>query len=323
MRTTVSGAIGAIAMAFALAAPAQAGRSTPQYTSLTVFGDSLVDAGNIFTLTGGRSPAASAGYFNGRWTNGYDWTDHLSLQLFGTPTEASLRGGTNFAYGGAQAGTKSGVPDLVEQLAEYDARRLSGLAVDPNGLYVLNFGGNDVFRAPDDATAAEAWLRESAATYANGIQQLNNAGVRNLLITGYPVRGDPLSLDAEGYLTEELAKLNLAADTTLFRFSYLDFFARVGTDPSSLGLPAQRTDITCRAAGAAAIAGGCEGIFSFDGTHPSAPVQYALYRDIERQFDLVAGDVPEPATWGMMIVGVGAVGGGLRRRRSAVRVRYA
>lgn len=33
--------------------------------------------------------------------------------------------------------------------------------------------------------------------------------------------------------------------------------------------------------------------------------------------------VPEPATWAMMIMGFGLVGGSMRARRSAVRVRYA
>ena len=33
--------------------------------------------------------------------------------------------------------------------------------------------------------------------------------------------------------------------------------------------------------------------------------------------------IPEPATWGLMIVGVGAVGGTLRRRRATVRVAFA
>lgn len=36
----------------------------------------------------------------------------------------------------------------------------------------------------------------------------------------------------------------------------------------------------------------------------------------------IAGVVPEPATWGLMILGVGAAGGAVRRRR-AVRVAYA
>ncbi|MBC9031812.1 PEP-CTERM sorting domain-containing protein [Sphingomonas sp. JC676] len=38
-----------------------------------------------------------------------------------------------------------------------------------------------------------------------------------------------------------------------------------------------------------------------------------------------AGAVPEPASWAMMMLGIGAVGGAMRRRRSAVTttVRYA
>lgn len=37
----------------------------------------------------------------------------------------------------------------------------------------------------------------------------------------------------------------------------------------------------------------------------------------------LAGVVPEPATWAMMIGGIGAAGGALRRRRANVSVRYA
>jgi hypothetical protein len=38
---------------------------------------------------------------------------------------------------------------------------------------------------------------------------------------------------------------------------------------------------------------------------------------------LGAGGVPEPATWAMMILGFGVVGGAMRRRRTTVRVAYA
>ena len=37
----------------------------------------------------------------------------------------------------------------------------------------------------------------------------------------------------------------------------------------------------------------------------------------------LAGGVPEPATWAMMILGLGAVGGAMRRRRATTSVRYA
>lgn len=311
---TLGGAALVIGATMALATPAEATRTTARYTSMTVFGDSLVDAGNIRALGLGANPAD--GYFMGRFTNGYDYTDLLSMSLFGTPTMASLgafTGGTNFAYGGARASVTSAVPDLAEQLTLYSAYLAEGNTVDTNGLYVLNFGGNDIFNAPSNAAQADAFLRNAAKAYADGVQALLDLGVRNILLTGFPVLTDPRSFTAEGYLTTELARLNMDADDTLFRFSYLDFFTRVSTDPASLGLPPQRTDITCRAAGPAAIAAGCVGIFSFDGTHPTAPIHQALFRDMDRQFNLT-GAIPEPATWALMLVGFGLVGGALRRR---------
>ena len=64
-------------LAMTLSSPALADRDTAQYTSLTVFGDSLVDAGNYYISTGGVSPTPSLpypdpalGYFDGRLTNG-------------------------------------------------------------------------------------------------------------------------------------------------------------------------------------------------------------------------------------------------------------
>ena len=315
MIAKLAGSLGLAALALGLATPAAAKRDTAQYTSLTVFGDSLVDAGNIRALGLGANPAQ--GYFMGRFTNGYDYTDLLSISLFGTPTVASLgafQGGTNFAYGGARASvTTPVVPDFAEQLALYTAYLAEGHTVDRNGLFVLNFGGNDIFNAPANDALADAWLRQSAKDYADGVQFLLNLGVRNILLTGFPVLTNPRSFTAEGYLTAELARVTFGADDTFYRFSYLDFFARVGTDPGSLGLPPLRTDTTCRAEGQAAIDGGCVGIFSFDGTHPTAAVHQALLRDMNRQFNLT-GSVPEPATWAMMLFGFGLIGAGLRRR---------
>ncbi|WP_229956739.1 SGNH/GDSL hydrolase family protein [Parasphingorhabdus litoris] len=315
--------LGAIAggLMLATAVPAHAERDTEKFTSLTIFGDSLVDAGNVFTASGGMFASPADGYFNGRFTNGYDYTDLLSIELFGAPTVASLQGGTNFAFGGARASnTNIFVPDLGEQLGLY-AGYLADPAneVDRNGLYILNFGGNDIFNAPDDPVDADLFIRQSARDYAAGIQALNDIGARNLLLTGFPV-ADPLSLNAELYLTQELAALSLTSDTTLFRYSYLDFFNRLATDPGSFGLPPQRLDITCQLAGPAAIANGCEGIFSFDGVHPTAPIHRALFQDISSQFNLL-GSVPEPTTWAMMIFGFFMTGSAIRRRQK-IKVSY-
>lgn len=305
-------ALGCAGMALGLATPAQAVRDTGRYTSLTVFGDSLVDAGNIYTATGGAIPSPAQGYFAGRFTNGYDYTDYISLALFGTPTKASLRGGRNFAFGGARATTTSAVPDLQEQLVMFS---LSGQAIDRNGLYVLNFGGNDIFNAPSDPAAASSFLRAAAQNYAGAVRSLSGQGARNILLTGFPVASSPYNALAESYLTEELGRLSLGSDVTLMRFDFAGFSAGVMFNPAAYGLPQQRYDRTCQQLGAAAIASGCIGIFSFDGTHPTAPIQRAAFQAMDRRFGLTAWQaVPEPASWMVMILGLGGVGAALRRR---------
>lgn len=297
-----------------------------QVSSITVFGDSLVDAGNLNFVDPSRAPA-SLGYFDGRFTNGYDYTDLLSIQLFGTPTTASLEGGTNFAWGGARATTTSGVPDLTEQLGAYGAYLAGGGTVDPTGLYVLNFGGNDIFAAagsgaPTGFGSDTEFLLQAASNYAGAIQTLSDLGATNFLITGFPNAAPgqiEFSLEAEVYLLSEISNLNLASGTNINFFSYLDFFGRLSADPTQFGLPADLNFNTpCLQAGQSPV---CNGYFSFDGVHPTAQVHQALYSDIQSQFGFSAA-VPEPATWLMMLIGFGMVGAGMRRRKPA-QVTYA
>ena len=95
-----AGALLALATSTLLAAaPAAAG----PYSSLTVFGDSLSDTGNILTLTGGAFPTTP--YQTGRFSDGPNWIDVLAAGL-GLPMGAtpSRLGGSNYAYGGARTG---------------------------------------------------------------------------------------------------------------------------------------------------------------------------------------------------------------------------
>jgi len=313
------------AAAMTVAVPATAQTSVPPFSSLTVFGDSLVDAGNIRKLGLGADPAL--GYVDERFTNGYDYTDLLSLAMYGTPTVASLNGGSNFAYGGARATPTTPIPDALEQVALYKAVIDKGGKVDPNGLYVLNFGGNDVFAAVKGVDAGvtdpAAFLLTAAQNYAEAVEALNKLGARNILLTGFPVatEGTPLaySIKAEIALGDELAKLKLAADTRLMRYSYLDFFGRVQTNPAAFGLPAplilpedKKPLTTCQGAGALPA---CTGYFSFDGTHPTAAIHQALFNDINSKFGFELSAVPEPATWAMLLLGFATVGAALRRDR--------
>ncbi|HEX8418704.1 MAG TPA: SGNH/GDSL hydrolase family protein [Sphingomonas sp.] len=302
------------------ATPAWADRDTAQFTSITVFGDSLVDAGNLYLSNGGTRPDSNLGYFQNRFTNGFDYPDLLSIDLFGVPTTPSLQGGGNFAYGGARVvDTGDVIPDLLAQLGAFQQ---SGRGIDPDGIYILNFGGNDVFGAKgffgaDGAIGTyptiSSYLQAAAELYVSGVQTLNDLGARNILFTDFPLAGDPLTTEANGYLNTALAGLTLDADTDLLFYSLSDFNRRVLTNPDSFGLPQQRTDTTCIAAGAQTS--GCVGIFSFDGIHPTAAIQAAGYREMNQRFGLTAVQaVPEPSSWALMLVGFGLSGVALRRR---------
>jgi outer membrane lipase/esterase len=303
------------------ATPASADRDTARYTSLTVFGDSLVDAGNFYVASDGSDPDPALGYFQNRFTNGYDYPDLLSLDLFGVPTKPSLLGGSNFAIGGARIiDTGDAISDLKAQLSAF---QLSGRGIDPNGLYILNFGGNDVFGAEGvfgedgaigDYPDTSSYLQAAAEQYVSGVNTLIGLGVHNILMTDFPRAGDPLTSEANGYLNTALSNVNLGSHTDLFFYSLSSFNQRVMQDPASLGLPPQRIDTNCIAEDAQLT--GCTGIFSFDGVHPTAAVQLAGYRDMDQQFGLSAVTaVPETATWVTMILGMGAIGFAARRRQ--------
>lgn len=296
------------------------------YSALYVFGDSLVDAGNINTITGGTVPNRAQGYFDGRFTNGYNYVDYINQQLFDTATRASLRGGNNFAYGGARVVTdaRDAIPDLNPQVASYLTR--AGTQADPNALYILNAGGNDIFalgRAAGDPTQllpftnSADYVNAILDQYTGAVLTLNQRGARNIVITGIPNSSVQFARDLDAVLQARLQGLDLAAGTNLFRYSYIDFFDRVATNPGSLGLPPLRTDRSCIQLQAQAT--GCVGIFSFDGTHPTAAVQRALFEDMTRQFGLAS--VPEPQSWALMIAGFGLAGAAVRRR--AARVAFA
>ncbi|MGL4543814.1 MAG: SGNH/GDSL hydrolase family protein, partial [Polymorphobacter sp.] len=253
----------AAALAF-VAAPA----SSNQFY---VFGDSLVDAGNIFVATGGTVPSPAQGYFQGRFNEGYDFTDYLQRGQTGVPTTASLLGGTNFAWGGARAmGPASGgvqVPGLPQQLGAYLAA--SGGVGDPNGIYVLNFGGNDVFGINSGDTGGLTPMQAGALVVSNmvsAVTTLSSIGAGNILVMGIP-NGDATGFAVDAALQSALDAVEPTLAANLFRYSYFGFYNRVLSNPASYGYPAN-TDFSTPCIAARPVVNGsinCTGYFGFDG----------------------------------------------------------
>jgi phospholipase/lecithinase/hemolysin len=320
------GTISRIAVAAALAAAAvvtPAAALTP--STFYIFGDSFTDAGNIAAATGNTTPNPALGYWRGRFADGPNWADRLSYAQYGFATRASLLGGNNFSFGGARAAQDDiiipgappvAIPGLASQLGLYGGQ--VGL-VDPNALYIINFGNNDVSALlGSDADREGLTVAQYRLAYVQNmvgtVVGLNNFGAQNILILGVP---NPLQ--AEGVLLQGLldAQLDLIEPTltaNLYRYSYFSFFTRLQADPTQFNLPADLDFNTpCLAAVTPGPGIDCTGFLSFDGTHVTTRVQRAIARDIALQVGLAT--VPEPQSWAMLIAGFGLVGATMRRRR--------
>jgi phospholipase/lecithinase/hemolysin len=301
--------VGAVALAVASVSVADAKPS-----NVVVFGDSLVDSGNVFLATGGATPAAAQGYFQGRFQDGYNFADLLNLELTGAPTVASLAGGNNWAWGGSRGTGVGGfaVPGLNAQAGDFLLNGPRGFTA--SSLVILNFGGNDVFglQSGDTGGLSSADFADLyVSNMVGAITALDALGAGRILVMGVP-NPTAAGLMLDSMLQTALNGIEPGLDATLYRFSYADFYSRILSDPTSYGFPPIiDTQTPCIAA--RPVVNGqidCTGFFSFDGTHFTGQVHRALASDLRQ----VLG-IPEPATWGLMILGFGAVGIALRRRQ--------
>ena len=210
---TITGLFIALACA-ALAAGPAFGQTAPAFSQIVVFGDSLSDTGNVRDRTDSKSggtvqfPGGSFNYSDGRWTNSSDtdpgsatyagvWHEQLARTFLSmTPATFSLDGGSNYAFGGATTnnGTHNEtvvstsafgdvtitIDDMGRQIDDY----LNAHAIDPNALYIVWGGGNDLFN--DDSVANVA----ATATRATALMtRLANAGAKYIMVPNVPPLG--------------------------------------------------------------------------------------------------------------------------------------
>ena len=247
------------------------------YSGVFVFGDSLVDAGNALKLAEWYgslpfsdlpegAPTANLGYFQGRFSDGYNFADLVTNKTIGTVTKPIFPYGyedpwlgvriapfasdpsghnLNFAYGGAQI--RQGdevVPDLDGQTDAFrDA--VDGHA-DPNALYLITIGGNDVRSLapsgsdPASLTEAHAALDAAADKLYTELSQLVGMGAHDILITGVPDVGLIPKYDSNGNLVLDGAELLRSAAATEYSV-YLDMLIRTDVVPALQALGATVT----------------------------------------------------------------------------------
>lgn len=321
---------GVLACGLAVAGPAAA----QSYGELYVFGDSLVDSGNARAArlaSGGADPAPPAqSYYQGRFSNGFNFADYLSMDISGRPATASAFGGTNFSVGGAQAAEVAGdaSPSFAEQIGYFDA---SGRTFGANSLVLVTLGGNDVRGELAKLGTVPGYtptLDPALGAFTTGLTSLLDRGARNIVVTGLPDIGQIPAVTLLGFpqlsqagtqlsfgLNQAFAQTSagLAARTgaNVQFFDLLTYQASIYADPTAFGLPAALdTRTACLQAGAAP---GCDGFVYFDTIHPTTQLHAAIADGIAGQLGI--GAVPEPSTWLMMLCGFGMLGAGLRHRR--------
>ncbi len=149
------------------ALPAQSPQS---FSNIFIFGDSLSDDGNLFSLAG--IPAAP--YWEGRFSNGPVWVEQLAREIGLDPAATK-----NFAIGGS---TTSLVVESQIPLALFlNVRRFP-----PEALYVFWAGTNDMLGLLDGVGDPGQIILDAMAQTSSALMSMANAGAITVLVPNLP-----------------------------------------------------------------------------------------------------------------------------------------
>ncbi|MCC6680688.1 MAG: hypothetical protein IT445_07280 [Phycisphaeraceae bacterium] len=233
------------------------------FSRMVIFGDSLSDTGNIYTITdnwfygslGGLLfpdmplPYPPSPYYNKRFSNGPVWVDYLSQDLGLSSLSHDLRNailpttgnGYNYAVGGAQTTSPDNYPyvDMNKQLPRYtDNHTPSG-----SELFVILCGANNINGGQTDHNAIVNDLTGYIST-------LYSKGARHFLVSNLPRLGQtPGNKGTASEASKDQVTLNFnaayaaaldALQTTLplVEFYRMDFYGlteQLLTDPAAYG----------------------------------------------------------------------------------------
>lgn len=225
--------------------------SSEEFSQMIAFSGALSDTGNYHAELGEDRPAP---FYKNRSTNGPVAVEELARWL-GLEAEPSMHltaktGGTNFAVADALAGG-NGPHDLPAQVDAYLER--SGGKADPNALYFVFIGGNDVIKAVqemDDATAhktltdavlgIETQVKRLVANGAKVIYAPDfiDVGTSPAVLAYGPEASARATMLSNDYNREFDAMLDKIDDGsfTLIRWSFDDFVKGIEINGARLGL---------------------------------------------------------------------------------------
>ena len=258
---------------------------TQDYSNIYTFGDSLSDIGTLYQLTGETFPA-SPPYFEGRFSNGPVWVEHLAEQL-GLVSDAT----NNFAVGGAQTGRDNifdqdplEFPGVQDQLDAYVDSFAPGEGADPDALYVVWAGPNDFVAMLSNPELNPIEVVQTAVdNLETTVDTLQIHGAEHILVANMPDLGvtpTAAGLGLETELTVLSGVFNTAlaqALATLPPVIQVDMFTAIQTavnHPELFGL----TNVTdpCLDADTGTVCAAPDEYLFWDDIHPTASTHTLL-----------------------------------------------
>ena len=283
-------------------------------SDIVTFDSSLSDTGNAFALSGGPG----APYVGGRATNGPVWVEQLAT-LLGVPVPtASVLGGSNYAFSGAEAGP--GFKNVGWQVDQY----LGGHTPRPSDLFVLSGGQNNFSNGEFDPAVPAAYMADHIATLASA--GAANFVVLNILPIGEvpafnfapPEEADYFNQLAAGFNAEFAARVDDLRASLSINIVLVDWHGLVESiiaDPGAFGL----TNVDDPAFNGATVVSNPEDYLFWDYLHPTTAAHgilaSAAYAGVQQSILSQTWIVPEPATSLMLVMGVAALIGVAERRR--------
>lgn len=178
--------------------------SASTFDQIYVFGDSLSDNGNAALALGSNPLAPLPPNYNGvSYTDGPNttpatsgpfglWIDQFAPKIGVADPQPYLAGGTNYAVASAETGNSS-LQDMGNQVLAYLG---ANPVADPNALYVVFGGSNDLFNA-DPSSDPSAVAGAAVTNLVTEIGALASTGAKHFLWFNAPALQDTPSGAAE------------------------------------------------------------------------------------------------------------------------------
>lgn len=283
-------------------------------TDIVTFDSSLSDTGNEAAYVGGFGPP----YFDGRATNGLVWVEQFAT-LLGVPVPtASVNGGSNYAFSGAEAGP--GFKNMGWQIDQY----LSNKVPHTSDLFMLSGGQNNFFNGETDPTVPAAYMADHITTLANAgavnflVLNILPMGQIPLVTSEYPEAIeylDQLSADFNADLAARLDDLRQSLSINIVLVDWHGLVESILANPAAFGL----TNATDPAFDGSSVVSNPEDYLFWDSVHPTAAghaiLANAAYAGIQQSILNHTWIVPEPATSSLLILGFGILVGVAERHR--------